>query len=254
MGFEIRRDPQPFLLAASLPPLLAVHDKPVSPTSGTQPPSPDESTENGSNQPHPRAVPVCLFENTPMNPKPWTPILGLTLAATLLGGCSKPKESFGPQPLTKDDIISLYHVPVDQQPFQKFVWVFDHEQYIRFVVERAAAGSNRWEMVYSIPYHLPLTRAVVIYRLENVAIQGSPARLWTLDLWLGGSDGLRSGRSDSQLAISEPYDQWMMTAHPDDPARLCLIQLKDCRVRFRVEKADTPFALKFGPWPVRGDR
>ncbi len=189
-----------------------------------------------------------------MNPRPWPPILGLSLAAALLAGCSKTKESFGPQPLTKEDIISLYHVPVDQHPFTKWEWLFNREQYIRFVVERAAAGSNRWEMVYSIPYHLPLTRAVVIYRVDDVAIQGRPARLWTLDLWLGGSDGLRSGRSGSKLPISEPHEQWKMTAHSDDPARLCLIQLKECRVRFRVEKADTPFALKLGPWPVHGDR
>lgn len=253
MGFEIRRDPQPFLLAASLPLLLAVHDKPVSPTSGPQPPSPDGSTENRSNQPHPRAVPVCLFENTPMNPRPWTPILGLSLAAALLAGCSKTKESFGPQPLSAEEFYSVYNIPSSEQA-HKFVWTFDHGQYVRFVVERAAPKSNDWHLVYSIPYGIPVSKAVILYSIKDEPPSGIPGRRFQMvNLRLGGSRGLFSGWTGSNFEIPKPQAPFTTIENRMDPAHFLQLETNTYRVRFRIEKGPKPFPEKFGPWPTPSD-
>ena len=213
---------------------------------------PDEKTGCGSSRCRGRTPVRLTFlpRNSPMNTKCLKPMLGTVLATTLLGGCSNTKESFGPQLLTKEDIISLYNVPVEQHPFQKWEWSFAREQYIRFVVERAEPGSNRWQIVDSIPYNLPLTTAVIIFRLDDQPMNAGRAPAWMLNLRLGGSDGIRVGWSGSELPLPLPHEHWTMFTRSKDPARLCVIETKGCRVRFCVEKADTRFPMKLGPWPA----
>ena len=188
-----------------------------------------------------------------MNPKTWIPILGIALSAALLGCSSKPKEAFGPQPLSADELYSLYGIPAAEQAY-KFVWAFDHAQYVRFVVERAAPNSDHWHLVYSIPYGIPVTKAMILFRIQDEPPMGIPGRRYQMvNLRLGGSYGLRSGWLGSVLEIPKPKAPFAFTLNRTDPAHFLQLEMSKCWVRFRIEKGPKPFPQKFGSWPTKAD-
>lgn len=187
-----------------------------------------------------------------MNPKCLTSIFAIFLAAALFAGCSKTKESFGPQPPTPDDIYSLYGIPAGEQA-HKFVWAFDHAQYVRFVVERAAPKSDRWHLVYSAPVGFPVMKAVIIYRIHDEATKGPGAAWWLMKLRKGGIGRGCSGWSESDLELPKPQAPSTFVQSNTDPAHLFLVETNQFQMRFRIEKGDKPFPTKYGRWPTSDD-
>lgn len=168
-------------------------------------------------------------------------LLALALLATI-DGCSKPEsKAFHRVELTKEDLVSLFNVPVDRFQIEKFTWPFGHERYIRALIERSDDAGATWQVYQSIPRDLAVVEASVLYRLASPESPTTP-RFASLHLRLGGRGIGFSGWSGSDFALELPAGVYTSESHFDDPERLLRISSGSRAYRLRLEAQDTPFA------------
>jgi len=222
--------PQPFAGPAATPPLPRAVDFTALSAAGRQP--------------QPLSMPTALAHRA-----------GALLLALILTGfassCSRIGDhGFHSVELSKEDIISLYKVPVDQQPAHKFVWKFPRPHCVRWVVERRDAPTAEWKLFQTWAFNQPSDQAFLLEQIDA----NSPDRLnkpeWNLHLFLrtGGSitqlNLKRSSTSDSGLALPMLSGTFETESHTDDPDRILLLTSGPRSYRLRMEASEKPFPPK----------
>jgi hypothetical protein len=174
-------------------------------------------------------------------------IKSLIVSAVLVGiANSIALAQFGPSELTKEDVISLYNVPIERNPYNKFEWVFQKPQYIRFVIEEAPPGTQDWHVIFAVPYNLAVRRAMIIWGIRDEMTATSKRNEWRLDLRLGGEADDRHGWTGSSLVLRAPLNGFQSVTNKTDPSDLYRITANDFNMRFRLESADKLMELI---WP-----
>lgn len=120
-----------------------------------------------------------------------TPIIGWLLAVVVvLTSCHKQADqngAFHQKELTLRDVVYLYHIPIDKDPYAKFQWSFDKPKYTRIVIDRKLPNQTQWEMYRATPFPHAYRNAIFIYRLIlNRGIKQQDQ--WILECQRGGED------------------------------------------------------------------
>jgi hypothetical protein len=170
---------------------------------------------------------------------------GLTTSCSRLGDTG-----FRSVELSKEDIIALYKVPVDQKPAHKFVWKFPSPHCVRWVVERRDAPSEEWKLFQTWAYNQPCDQAFLLEQIDTSSRDRQTGQEWNLYLLIrtGGSSAVlnfkQSGSSDSTLALPLLRGTFDTESHADDPDRILLIKTGARSYRLRIEASVKPFSNK----------
>jgi hypothetical protein len=165
------------------------------------------------------------------------------LAALLFfAACSKPSShGFRRTELTKNDIVSLFDVPLDRFACEKFEWSLAREHYVRAVLDRSDDGGATWREAQTFPRDLPVVDATLIYRLPRFAPgPGNDRRL--LELRLGGRGIGISGWSGSSTILELPGDAFQTESQFTDPERILIVKSGTRAYRLRLEAQEKPWA------------
>jgi hypothetical protein len=166
-------------------------------------------------------------------------MLGLGLCL-MLTSC-RPHPGFSRAELTMEEIVSLYEVPLEKKPAYKFIWNFNTASYLQFVVEEAKSKDGPWAVLQTIPYHLPLSTANVIFQIENTSLSAPDGNYWIVAIRLGGSNGISNGWSGSRILVPAASIEYTAILSQMDPAELYTVNFKGQSIRFRLESSDKPF-------------
>ena len=168
--------------------------------------------------------------------------LNIGLAALLaVSACVKQSSAdFQRVELTKEDVISLFEVKVDDYLVGKFEWSLPGKRYVRAVWERSDDGGATWIARESYPYHLPVERATFIYKVAKQTKPPAPHRYY-LQLRIGGAADNQNGWSGSATVFELPAIQYTSESMGNDPERPFLIRSGDRVYRLRYEASETPW-------------
>lgn len=148
-------------------------------------------------------------------------------------------------PLTKEDLISVYKIPVDQQPAFKFEWDFSTPQHIRIILERRDAPEAPWHTVLSSRWPHACRKATFLYQLSDTKYdKGTSSFHRSINWRIGGTAATPfgiSGWSGSVALLQLPSAEYQ-TAMESDPERIFLLTSGKRSYRLRCERSDQPFA------------
>jgi hypothetical protein len=153
-----------------------------------------------------------------------------------------------PVELTKEDIISIYKVPVAANPASKMEWVFPHEKYVRYLLEERASKDLPWKTREGYAYNVPVAKALFIVQIADRHAGPADHNLWLINTRLGGSS-THSGETlsgwagcNNLIPVDTPdYSELMK---PDDPDNIYLLTTPHKQYRIRLESSDAPFPEK----------
>lgn len=170
-------------------------------------------------------------------------LFAATALAFFLIGCTKrPASDLHRVELTKEDIVSLFNIPVDQSRMDKFEWSFDREHYVRAVIERSDDRGGTWREAATFPRNIAVRTATLIYKLDPLGPTGPSPYRYILHLRLGGRNIGSSGWTGSDQILDLPEGQHQTESHFDDPARIFVISSGSRIYRLRLEAQDKSFA------------
>ena len=166
--------------------------------------------------------------------------------AVLLGAaaCSRgPEESFRQVELSKEEMISLYKIPVQDRPAMKFEWNFAAKKYVRLVVEQAPTERGPWTTLHQFAYGFGLTKVWLILKIEDQAEMREQAKSWTIATRIGGAEGSFSGWTGSTFDIPWAGREYETRTDSFNPASFYEVRSKSIGiVRFRLEASPQRFA------------
>lgn len=172
-------------------------------------------------------------------------LCGLTTSCSRVGDTG-----FRSVELSKEDIIALYKVPVDQKPAQKSEWKFQSPHCVRWVVERRDAPSEEWKLFQTWACNQPCDQAFLLEQIDRTGWDRQGAPEWNLYLlirtgWSITHLNLRqSGSSDSTLALPLLRGTFDTERHADDPDRILLLKTGPRSYRLRLEASEKPYPKK----------
>lgn len=149
---------------------------------------------------------------------------------------------FSPAELTKNEIIDLYKVPIDTRPASKFEWKFKSPRYVRLIVEESNARGESWKQRGVYLYNLSVTKAVLIYMLEDRQVSGPEGNMWSVSMRIGGELEARKGWTGSTFLMPGPPGPYTCESKWDDPERFCVWKFADRQIRFRMESSDKAYS------------
>jgi hypothetical protein len=170
--------------------------------------------------------------------------LGLILIG-FTASCSRPAaEGFRNVELTKEDLISVYEVPVAKKPAHKFEWNFRSTHYVRWLVERRDAPTGEWTLFQTWAYNLPCDQAYLLEQIDTNSRDRQTSQEWKLYLLIrtGGSSAHLYGSSDSTLALPMLRETFSTESHGDDPNKILIINSGPRSYRLRMEASEKPYA------------
>ncbi|MDI1248523.1 MAG: hypothetical protein PSV13_06530 [Lacunisphaera sp.] len=166
----------------------------------------------------------------------WT-CLSLLLAVAFLPAQAQFKRA----ELSREELVSIYNVPVDTQPSVKFVWPVVGEKYFRVVVEESPVAQTEWKVRESYPYKFAETTGTFIYTIESKTSRTAAGNAWVISIRIGGIGGKFRGWSGSRFILPMPDSEYQTESKTDDPDRILLIRSATKHYRLRMESSSTPF-------------
>jgi len=173
--------------------------------------------------------------------------LGLILTGSITSCSRTDAKGFRNVELTKEDVISLYDVPVDKKPAKKFEWKFRSPHYVRWVVERRDAPAGEWKLFQTWAYGLACDHTFLIEQTDQSGWGQQAGKEWNLYLAIrtGGSfnhlNVNRSGWSGSSLRLPMLHGTLDMESHNDDPDKILIVTAGPRSYRLRMEASDKSY-------------
>lgn len=147
--------------------------------------------------------------------------------------------------ISKDELIDLYQVPVNEKPAWKTEWTVDSPHYFRLVLEVADSKSGPWNLVQAWGPSTRFTKGVCTYMLDKKAIRtNSEKRIWVISARLGGQTGPMKMWASCEFSIPAADVMDQMTAVPENPSELLSVVSQGRVYRLRMEKNPQPFPEK----------
>jgi hypothetical protein len=146
--------------------------------------------------------------------------------------------------LSKDELVSIYEIPIQDEPAGKYVWEYDVPTYVRAVLEKRE-GKGDWKKIMLPTSNRPEKSSYVIIHLKRIK-ERIPDMKWGffLNLRIGGSSedkfGLMSSWIVSRALLNCPSLEYRSTFSPD-PESLVLLTSGDVTYRLRLETSAQPF-------------
>jgi len=150
-------------------------------------------------------------------------------------------DEFRSVPLSKEDIIELYKVPVKEKPANKFEWSFSTAAYVRLVRAESKDGGASWAVLETFPYGAPLVCAELILKIEDTISTTGSDMLLRISYRFGGEGALGHGCFGGIMSIPVPDFEYSMEASAKDPSRVCTIRTKEKLVCYYLESSRTEF-------------
>lgn len=155
-------------------------------------------------------------------------------------GCTKPATEFRRVELTKDDIVSLFEIPLEQMQLEKFEWPLGREHYVRAILDCSDDAGKTWREFQVFPRDLPVVEATLIYRLRPpTPTAENNDRI--LELRLGGRGIGTFGWSGSSALLKLPPGSYRSETQFTDPARLLTLGSGSRAYRLRLEARPKPW-------------
>lgn len=170
-------------------------------------------------------------------------LLALSLAAS---SCSKPAPKFHRVDLSKDDIVSLFDVQLDENRLGKFEWQLGREHYVRTVIERSDDPGRTWREHAIFTRDLAVVTATFIYKFDPTTTPASaPASTrYLLRTRLGGRGIGTAGWTESSTLLDFPAGNMRWESQFTDPDRVLIISSGDRAYRIRLEAAEKPWGKR----------
>jgi len=156
-------------------------------------------------------------------------------------------DAFRQTELTKEDIIYLYKVKVDETPFTKIEWNFPKPTYVRMVIERKLPIETTWTNfdVFSRPFSCKTFILFYNLKWEPAHVTGNKFSRWLLRTTykLVGDNFSMSSGADFICPLSD-------TSHtgesqiPPSPRPDWIVSFGNSSMqqyRLRLEQSDQPF-------------
>ena len=174
------------------------------------------------------------------------PVLPLALMLAL-ASCSKPgAHGFHRVELTKEDIVSLFDVPLKESHIDKFEWALDREHYLRVIVERSDDHGRTWteHMVY--PRDLAVVQGTLIYKYDRIDPRSgrAPENSYHLRMRLGGRGIGTWGWTEAATRLEFPAGNLNTESHFNDPERILTLSAGDRVYRLRLEASEKPWVKR----------
>jgi hypothetical protein len=165
--------------------------------------------------------------------------------SVLLSAASDRVKNIRHEELTKDELVSIYELPVQDEPAGKYVWEYDAPTYVRAVLEKRE-GKGEWKKLMMPSRNLPEISSYVIIHLKKLK-ERRPDGQWSIlmNLRMGGSGpnkllGQISGWSKSVAMLTYPSLDYQCTIGPN-PEALLLMVSENVTYRLRLETSAQPF-------------
>lgn len=158
--------------------------------------------------------------------------------------CCAAKDTFSSAELTKEEIVSLYEVPIDRRPPLKFESVFDRPHFARCIVEEQPSGASTWNRLEAIDSSPAAERITTILLLESpdVITLDKKTRLIPVSVRITRTRSDESSWTQSRVLLGTAIGNSHECRHgSDNPAELLLFKFSERQVRFRLETSETPF-------------
>ena len=119
----------------------------------------------------------------------------ILIVFSLISITGRAADEFRAMPLTLEDIVSIYKVPVEERPSYKCEWTLEREKYVQCVLEETeplterwkSNGTYHWTISSSTPCTMPVKVATCIYTIENRAYKKDGRNFWQINLRFGGT-------------------------------------------------------------------
>lgn len=173
-----------------------------------------------------------------------TALLAVLVLLFLPLGCAKLSPSgLHRVELTKDDIVSLFNLPLAQARLDKFEWDFSSRRYVRVIIERSDDSGRTWRERSVFVGHQAVSTATFVYFLADpppTQPADSVAR-YTLKIRLGGRT-MTTGYWTEGVEILEFPDRQLQTESiHSDPNRILTIRSGAITYRLRLEAQNQPW-------------
>ena len=83
----------------------------------------------------------------------------ILIVLSLISIAGRAAEEFRAVPLTTEEIISIYKVPIKERPSYKYEWTLEREKYVQYVLEETDKLAEDWKL--NGTYHWKITSIVV---------------------------------------------------------------------------------------------
>jgi len=180
----------------------------------------------------------------------------ILIVFSLVSIAGRAADEFRSVPLTPEEIISIYEVPIKERPSYKFEWKLEREKYVRYVLEETDKltedwklnGIYHWKITSAVSCTPPVKVATLIYTVENRALKSTrdDRNFWRIDMRFGGTGSAVTISKTYSLNLELPETTHTMVQSTKDPSMVFIFQGAVSQgpskiYRLRLESSDHPF-------------